>query len=911
MNRKMRLMGKLFHQIYFFLPLLAIFLIPFLCCPEMANAAITVTASGPGGTRSQTLADTGGEFDLNLPLNRNAVNTITVTATDSYGQTAAHELKVTQLSLDQIVVSQVTAERLSVEQVKQLVSDGVIKLDNPANFNVSKFDIVLTIGAKPVPISVTIPTPIAEEVTGWEQYKMPDADNAGGNPPPAPTEVIVFDQPIPAAPGRPQISIPGVIIIEGNIKSLKEFYTVRLLLMNTSGIFTLKNVISNISFPDGGLTSIAPADGIISFGDILPGDGSLPGQAERQFIIRGDEIGIRQVKVGFGGTVAGPGIPEVSPVPFNGSAFTKVEVKGPPSFRVRATHPDSVEKDVPYEFKVEITNTGDIPALYSSLDLSVGADAKLVSCDSATPPACTALGATETRTFGDILPGQTVSALFMIMPEKTGQITSCIGVADQNITLQVLVGTIGCLVGQLPPERGVPDGAPAVSVVPTPNTLGVGIDSPVAAFFSQEMNQATLTTGSGGTFNVFDPANNIVPGTIRYEAINGKTVAVWQVLDNITNRLAPNVEYTVMLTRGIANMEGVQLYNAWTSRFTTTGEALNDITPPALTMAIDPPVNPSYVLPGQLIKVDTYAADQGSGVVRVELRIKDLSEAGSSYQLVDRKVVFNGDLPPYIFTIDSAKLVAGHTYQLMATAYDYMMNAQNATINLIITTSAAAPTITLPEAPPQGNPQGISVSITPESITGGVNEVRYYLDAAATPFKSVNIPPYQAGTGTLTLALGNHSIKAVAVDALGQTGEATYTFALVSNPNKPQISLNGAVNGATYIVGSSFVVSGTATDPLGIASVTYSLDGAPIASGAQSFTILTAGLALGSHTIIAEAVNAIGATSTLTSSFVVAPLPNGPAPAAPVITTLSTPANGNVTLSGSSVAGARIDIANA
>ena len=186
MNRKMRLMGKLFHQIYFFLPLLAICLIPFLCCPEMADAAITVTASGPGGTRSQTLADSGGEFDLNLPLNRNAVNTITVTATDSYGQKAAHELKVTQLSLDQIVVSQVTAERLSVEQVKQLVSDGVIKIDNPANFNVSKFDIVLTIGAKPVPISVTVPTPIAEEVTGWEQYKMPDADNAGVTPPPPP-----------------------------------------------------------------------------------------------------------------------------------------------------------------------------------------------------------------------------------------------------------------------------------------------------------------------------------------------------------------------------------------------------------------------------------------------------------------------------------------------------------------------------------------------------------------------------------------------------------------------------------------------------------------------------------------------------------------------------------------------------
>ena len=885
---------------------------------QPAHADITVTVSGPGGSRSQTLPDSGGPFDFKdnlpltrnaLPLNRNAVNTITVTATDSFGQKASHELKVTQLSLDQIVVSQVTAERMSVEQIKQLVSDGVIKLDNPANYNVSKFDIVLTIGQRQVPISVAVPSPIAEEVTGWEVYKMPDADNGGSTPPPAPTEIIVFDEPV-SGPGLPQISIPGVIIIEGNIKSLKEFYTVRLLLMNTSGIFTLKNVISNISFPDGGLTSIAPADGIISFGDILPGDGGLPGQAERQFIIRGDEIGIRQVKVGFGGSVAGPGIPEESPVPFNGAAFTKVEVKGPPTFRVRATHPDSVEKDVPYEFKVEITNTGDIAALYSSLDLSVGADAKLVSCNTATPPTCTELGGTETRTFGDILPGQTVSALFTIKPEKSGPITSCLGVSDQNITLQVLVGTIGCLVGQFPPEVGVPDGTPTVSVVPTPNTLGVGIDSAVAAFFSQEMDPATITTGSGGTFNVFDRANTIVPGTIRLEPVNGKTVAVWQVLDGITNRLAPNVEYTVMLTTGVANKDGIKIYNAWTSRFTTTGEALDDFTQPTLTLAVDPPVNPSYVLPGQLVKIDAYAADQGSGVVRVEIRIKDLSETGSSYQLVDRKLVFNGDLPPYIFTVDSAKLVAGHTYQLMGTAYDYMMNAQNATINLVIAATAAAPTITLPPSPAVAIPQGISVSITPESITGGVNEVRYYLDGAAAPFKSVNIPPYQAGLGTVTLALGSHSIRAVALDALGQRGEATYTFTLAVNPNKPQISLNGTANGATYVVGSSFVVSGTATDPLGIASATYSLDGTLVATGNQPFTISTTALALGIHTITAEAVNAIGGSSTLASSFVVAPLPNGPPPTAPSITALSLPANGNVTLSGNSVAGARIDITN-
>ena len=900
---------------------LVLFMIPCLTVPiglaqAQGQSGITVTASGPGGTASQTLPGQGGRFDLTVPLTRNAVNTLTVTATDASGQKASAELKVTQLSLDQIVVSQVTAERLAPQQVKQLVADGVISVDNPANFNVSKFDIVLTIANKPVPISVAVPTPVAVPETGWETYQMPQdsGNSSGGAPQPPPTEIVVFEEPIPATPGRPAISVPGVIVIEGNIKSLKEFYTVRLLLMNTSGIFTLKDVVSNISFPDGGLASVAPADGIVSFGDILPGDGGHPGQAERQFIIRGDAIGVRHVKVGFGGTVAGPGIPDDSPVPFNGAAVTQVEVKGPPTFKVRATHPAAVQKDVPYEFGVEITNTGDVPALYASLALSVGAAGTLASCDGATPvPNCEPIpnGDTETRTLGDILPGKSVSTLFHIIPSKSGTISSCLGVSDQNITLEVLVGTIGCLVGQTPPDVGVPDGTPTVTVVPTPNTQGVAIDGAVTAFFSQSMDPGTITTGASGTMNVYDRSGALVPGVIHVSELNGKSIAIWQVNDGVTNRLAPNVEYTVTLTQAITNASGVALYNAWSSRFTTSGTASDDITPPTLTLSVEPPVNPSYVLPGQLVKVDAYAADQGSGVVRVELRAKDLTALDTDYRLIDRKVVFSGDRPPFIFAIDSAQLVRGHSYQLMATAYDYMMNGQTATIGLIIASSAAPPTVTLPAPPSDGIPQGISVSLVPDQVTGGVTEVRYFLDAATTPFATVNLPPYQASTGTVSLPLGSHTVRVVAVDGLDQTGTATYEFNLVANPNKPQVALTGMVSGATYSVGSSFVVSGTASDPIGIASVTCRLDGTPTAAGNEPFTVSTGSLALGVHTISVDALNVLGVGNTLTATFNVAEPPNGPPPAAPTIASLTTPSGGVVTIGGRTASGARVDVVNA
>jgi len=903
------------------LSLMALAVSSLLCTTPPVQAAITVSTSSPAGSATQTLPDAGGPFDLNLPLSKNAVNTITVTASDASGHKVSQDIRVTQLSLDQIVVSQVSAERLSVQQIKQLVADGVIQLDNPANYNVSKFDIVLTIGDKVFPISVPVVSAINTPETIIKELPPVQSRSGGGGGSGTPTpDVVIFQQQVGGGGGGGEPAhIQGVIIIEGNIKSLKEFYTVRLLLMNTSGIFTLKNVTSSVTFPDGGLSSIAPADGVISFGDILPGDGGLPGQAERQFIIRGDTIGINRVRVNFGGTVGGPLIPDDELIPFNGSADTKVEVKGPPTFKVVVTHPDEVAVNVPYELKVDITDTGDIEALYSSLALDVGGAAELVRCEAAIPPAqpaCTPIVGSDVRSFGDILPGQTVSATFTINPFQSGPISSCLGISDQNIALQVQVGNIGCLVGQIAPERGVPDGVPTVQVAPAPNLQGVSVQSPVTAFFSQLMSEGSIYTGSGGTFNVYDASDNLVPGKLILITLvgAGKTVAVWQAWDTTFGQYIPlpsNAAFTVQVTQGITNLAGTPIYNAWTSHFTTTGMGTEDSTPPVLNLGVEPPVNPSYVLPGQLVKIDAYAADQGSGVVRVELRSKDLTAGDGAYQFIDRRVVFKGDKPPYIFTIDSGKLIPGHTYQLLGTAYDFMTNSQDATLNLVIASSAAAPTIILPTPPALGVAQGISVTLTPDSVTGGVTGVSYHLDGAATPFKTVNLPPYQAGLGTLGLSLAPHTIRAVAVDALGQTGEASYLFNVVANPNKPQLSLSGAVNGATYIIGSSFILSGNASDPLGIKSLSYFLDGSLIATGSQPFSIATAGLSTGVHTIVAQAVNMLDVMSDpLTSSFTVVALPNGPAPGAPVITTVSLPAAGQVSVSGSSAPGARIDITN-
>src|SRR5690606_30228942 len=161
-----------------------------------------------------------------------------------------------------------------------------IDLEDPANYNVSAFSIVLTIGRREVPVSIPIAMPI-QEPQGYETVRIPNDPGGGGRSTRIQdTEVVVFDQVVPCDTCFEPPRIPGVIIIDGAIRSLKEFFSVRLLLMNLSGIFTLENVQASLEIPDGGLSSTLPQDGVAAFASIAPGDGLVTGQREPKYIVR-------------------------------------------------------------------------------------------------------------------------------------------------------------------------------------------------------------------------------------------------------------------------------------------------------------------------------------------------------------------------------------------------------------------------------------------------------------------------------------------------------------------------------------------------------------------------------------------------------------------------------------------------
>ncbi|MFO0689828.1 MAG: Ig-like domain-containing protein [Myxococcota bacterium] len=889
---------------------------------EAARAATQVTVTGPDNRGPQT-PDGQGRFRFDgLQLRANAQNTFTVVATDDAGRRVEKQINITQLSLQSIVVASVKATPLPPERVIQLVEDGVIDLADPENFNVSTFQIVLTIGQEQIPVEVPIATGVVEELGSEEVPPLSDPGSGGGSSPKVPdTEIIVFDQVVECSACFEPPRIPGVIIIEGNIRSLKEFFSVRLLLMNMSGLFTLSNVRASLEFPEGGLSNTLPADGVVVFDEIGPADGDVPGQKEREFIVRGDEIGVRPIRVNFGGFVTGPGIEGDDAVPFSGSADTKVEVKGPPEFLVRVSHPDRVDALVPYELRVEITNAGDAPALYASLDLDVGADADLVECEAPASagetPVCEPIEGAVVRQLQHLYPGDRVTESFTVLPYATGDISSCIGVSSQNIQLQVLVGAIGCLTGKLPTTRGVPTGVPTVSVIPYPSALGVGTDSPIVAFFSEPMNQGSISLGESGTFRVYAPDGQIAPGQLRFSLVSGKTVAIWQALDGITNRLAGNARYRVVLTQGIRDLQNQSLFAEWSSSFDTTSST-DDQTPPQLTLGIEPGVDPLRVLPGQLVQINAYAADQGTGVARVELRLQDANTPDVPAVFIDQKTRFGADAGPTLFGIDSGKLVPGHTYQARATAIDGAGNTQDATIPFVLAASVQAPRITLPADPASAVLQGVSVDVTPDSVSTTATSVAYYLDGRPTAFATQTLAPFQTRVATLELPLGTHVVRAVVTDALGQTGEDTLQFVLVENPNEPIVTFAGASDGVRILQGASLFVSGSASDPLGIASLRFALDdpaGAPLPTAGGSVQIETAALAVGAHRLYLIATNPLGVSNDpgkpdSSLDFVVQAGANGPAPAAAVLDAIAPPVGGRATVTGQAIAGATVTVRN-
>ena len=605
----------------------------------------TVSITGGANTVSTSLGLGETTFCLEVPLRTNQQNTLIVSALDDAAPepkptAAAAPIRVVQLDPAEIVIAEANARPLTEAEIDTLVSNGVLDLDDPENYQVSLFTIVLTIGAEPTSPSLTVSAPVAVPTPGNTSKTASVGGTFGDYNSGTGTlgRIVV----IPAPDGG---TIPGVILIDGRIKTLKELFQVTLALLNNSDSFLLDEVSAHIELP-AGLTLISSGLGneldevpppsevaeleTLALGEIAPGQTGLG-----QFILRGDSIGEYAVEIGYAGFITEGGL--AAPVPFDGNASTGLQVYGPPEFGLMLRYPSRTdEEDVQtgeiYDLIVEVTNLSARPAYYTSLELFLGGDVRLV--DEYDQPL---EDSSKILSLGTIQPEQTVTAAFRIESLVAGEIIACQAIAAENITLTIDTGADGdaCLIdnsfpvaflplpADMPPTViGIspPNGAQnqplssSVFAVLTPQSACIVPDS-FTNLHGDEDNELLLEWDlqNAGTFyleelDAFDNPIQHIPMSLTLESPSGgyTSIAVLQPgLDELQYVLKPDTQYRATLVGGPSGIcsaaTGAEMPNSFRWSFVT--EPMCDgVEPPVVSLvqpedgSEDRPLNQQIVL---------------------------------------------------------------------------------------------------------------------------------------------------------------------------------------------------------------------------------------------------------------------------------------------------------------------------
>ena len=451
-----------------------------VCGSSRQQTSVSIT--GGADTVSTVLGQGETWFCLDVPLRANQENTLVVSALDDTASepkpsAAAAPIRLVQLDPAEMVIVEASARPLTEVEIDLLVTNGVLDLDDPENYQVSLYTVVLGIGTEPTSPRLTVSAPVAVPVPGNTSKTVSvggifgDYDSGTGSL----GRIVV----IPTPDGG---SIPGVILIDGRIKTLKELFQVTLALLNNSDSFVLEEVAAHIELP-AGLTSISSGLGsevaevpppsevsvleTLTLGRIAPGETGLG-----QFFLRGDSIGEYAVKIGYAGIITAGGLPLA--VPFDGTAAAGLQVYGPPEFGLMVRHKSEADAyDVlageSYDLIVEVTNLSARPAHYTSLELFRGGDVRLV--DAYDQPL---EDSSKILSLGTIQPEQTLTAAFRVESLVAGKIIACQAIAAENITLTVDTGADGdaCLIDNGFPVAFLPlpaDIPPTVIGISPPN----------------------------------------------------------------------------------------------------------------------------------------------------------------------------------------------------------------------------------------------------------------------------------------------------------------------------------------------------------------------------------------------------------------------------------------------------------
>ncbi len=294
--------------------------------------------------------------------------------------------------------------------------------------------------------------------------------------------------------------------------------------------------------------------------------------------------------------------------------------------------------------------------------------------------------------------------------------------------------------------------------------------------------------------------------------------------------------------------------NAGTSSLEEDATIVPDTTPP--TVSVTAPAA-SATVSGATVSLAATAADN-RGVASVQFRI-DGSNVGSA-----------DTSSPYSLTWDSRTVADGpHTVTAVATD---TATLQTTSASVAITVNnAPAPDTQAPTAPSGLTAAGAtnSVQLNWTAASDNVAVVRYNVHrstvAGFTPSAANRIAqPTSTSYPDPGLAGGDYYYRVTAQDAAGNVGPPTAEVRGTVDATAPAVSVTAPAGGST--VSGTISVTATATDAIGVAGVTFRIDGTALGaedtSSPYSASWNTATASNGSHTVTAVARDAAGNSTT-------------------------------------------------
>jgi hypothetical protein len=210
-------------------------------------------------------------------------------------------------------------------------------------------------------------------------------------------------------------------------------------------------------------------------------------------------------------------------------------------------------------------------------------------------------------------------------------------------------------------------------------------------------------------------------------------------------------------------------------------------------------------------------------------------------------------------------------------------------------------------SPASGNVSGTITVSANATDNVGVTRVDFYINGAKVGSDSA--APWQYSWNTTTQANGNATLRAVAVDAAGNSGQSALVTVNVANVVAPPVDTTPPTASIASPTGGN--VSGTVTvnanaaDNVGVSRVEFYVNGSLVGTDAAApyqYSWNTAALANGSATLSAKAFDAAGnsaqsAAVSVTVANVVAPPPDTTKPTVSIASPITGKVVGTVTVS--------------